>query len=379
VRPLVYYVSGHGFGHASRSIEVINALLAARPDLPIAVRTGAPQWLFDLTVRGQVDYARIDPDPGVAQIDSLHLDEVETVRRAVDYARALPARAAEEAAFLRARDAAFVVADIPPLGLAAAGHAGVPAIAVGNFTWDWIYDDYPGGGEAAGALRDVYRRAGRALRLPMWGGFDGIADIEDLPFVARHARHAPADTRRRLGLPDTKLALVSFGGYGLDGVDLDALSRVPGWTLLVSGSVPFGPARRPLSEVGRQGSVFPLDEPAMYATGLRYEDVVKAVDVVVTKPGYGIIAECLANDTALLYTDRGHFVEYGVLVAAMPAILRCAYLPRADVLAGQWGAALDAVLAQPAPPTRPATNGAEVAAARILELMTSSSTKELRC
>jgi hypothetical protein len=374
-RPLVYYISGHGFGHASRAIEVVNALLARRPDLPIAVRTGAPQWLFDLTVRGRVEYARIDPDPGIVQVDSLRLDEAETVRRAVSYVQGLPARARDEADLLRACDAAFVVADIPPLGLAAAAAAGVPAVAIGNFTWDWIYDAYPGGREAAGPIREVYRRARRALRLPMWGGFDAFDEIEDLPFIARHARRAPADTRRLLGLPETRVALVSFGGYGVEGVDLEALGRVPGWTLLVSGSVPFGPSRRPLSEAGRQGSLFPLDEPAMYAQGLRYEDVVRAVDVVVTKPGYGIIAECLANDTAVLYTDRGHFIEYDVLVAAMPALLRCAYLPQAEVLAGAWGPALDAVLARPAPPTRPATNGAEVAADRILALMGSSSSQ----
>ncbi len=63
----------------------------------------------------------------------------------------------------------------------------------------------------------------------------------------------------------------------------------------------------------------------MYAAGLRYEDVVRAVDVVVTKPGYGIIAECLANDTALLYTSRGHFIEYDVLTRDAPRFLRTAY------------------------------------------------------
>ena len=31
----------------------------------------------------------------------------------------------------------------------------------------------------------------------------------------------------------------------------------------------------------------------------------RAADVVVTKPGYGIISECIANDTAILYTSRG--------------------------------------------------------------------------
>ena len=71
--------------------------------------------------------------------------------------------------------------------------------------------------------------------------------------------------------------------------------------------------------------------------------------MVVTKPGYGIISECLANDTALLYTDRGHFIEYDVLVREMPRYVRCAYLPQAEILRGHWRGALDAVLAAPPP------------------------------
>ena len=79
----------------------------------------------------------------------------------------------------------------------------------------------------------------------------------------------------------------------------------------------------------------------MYARGFRYEDVVKAVDVVVTKPGYGIIAECAANGTALMYTSRGHFAEHDVLVAGMPRYLRTRYLDQATLLAGRWAPALD--------------------------------------
>ena len=110
-----------------------------------------------------------------------------------------------------------------------------------------------------------------------------------------------------------------------------------------------------------------LSEARLYDAGLRYEDLVAAVDVVVTKPGYGIISECVANDTAVLYTSRGRFVEYDVLVAAMPRFLRCGYIDHTDLFAGRWGQALDRLLAAPAPPERPATNGAEVAARMILE------------
>ena len=72
----------------------------------------------------------------------------------------------------------------------------------------------------------------------------------------------------------------------------------------------------------------------MYASGVCYEDLVASVDVVVTKPGFGIVTECLANDTAMLYTSRGRFVEYDVMVAEMPRFLRCA-LHRAGVVAGR--------------------------------------------
>lgn len=366
-RPLVYYISGHGFGHASRSIEVVNALLAAAPDLPILVRTAAPRWLFDLTVRGRIHVDTLDTDPGVVQRDSLSLDAGETIRRADAYVRDLPALAAREAAFLAESHAAAVVADIPPLGLEAARLAGVPAVALGNFTWDWIFRDYAGGGAAADAIGDVYRRGGRALRLPLHGGFETIPEVIDIPLVARRARHAPAETRARLGLPDGRLALVSFGGYGVSGIDLDALSRTQGWTLLVSASVPFGPDRVPLADASARGALHPLDEPAMYAMGLRYEDVVAAADVVVTKPGYGIISECAANDTALLYTDRGHFIEYGVLVREMPRYVRCRYAPQAEILAGHWQQALDGLLRAPAPAVRPRVDGAEVAARWILD------------
>ena len=367
MRPVVYYISGHGFGHASRSIEVINALLAAAPARPVRVRTAAPRWLFDLTVRGPFVYDVVDTDPGVVQVDSLSLDAAETVRRAAAYAGDLPRLAASEADVLRQLDAAFVVADIPPLALESARLAGVPAMALGNFTWDWIFRDYPGGEAAATALGEVYRRAGRAFRLPLAGGFETIPHVTDLPFIARRATVAPAETRARLGLPDGRLALVSFGGYGVSGIDLEALSHTAGWTLLVSASVPFGSNRVPLAHATTRGALHPLDEPAMYAMGLRYEDVVAAVDVVVTKPGYGIISECLANDTALLYTDRGHFIEYGVLVREMPRFVRCAYLPQTDLLRGDWQQALDRLVASPPAPEHPPVDGAAVAAGWILD------------
>jgi hypothetical protein len=339
---VAFYISGHGFGHASRSITVINALVDRRPDVRVVIRSEVAPWLVSRTVRPSVRLERIHCDTGVVQADSLNLDEAATLAGARAFMATFPDRVAAEVEWLTRHGVSLVVADLPPLGIAAAHTAGIPGIALGNFTWDWIYSGYAGSADLVEAIGEVYAHTTQALRLPMWGGFGTMPAITDIPFVARRSVRDPAETRRLLGLPAReRLVLVSFGGYGVAGLNVDALRQVAGYRVLLPGD---------------------LDEPAMYAQGLLYEDLVRAVDVVVSKPGYGIVSECLANDTALLYTSRGHFVEYEVLVAAMPRFLRAAFIDQRDLFAGQWGPHLDAVLAQPAPPEQPATNGADVAA-----------------
>ena len=104
--------------------------------------------------------------------------------------------------------------------------------------------------------------------------------------------------------------LVSLGGYGARGVDLHgAAASLRGVADVVATSYDtFSPGN----------GVHRIDETAMYGQRIRYEDLVGAVDVVASKPGYGIISDCAANATALLYTDRGRFCEYDVLVREMP-------------------------------------------------------------
>ena len=90
------------------------------------------------------------------------------------------------------------------------------------------------------------------------------------------------------------LVLASFGGFGLSIPTIGSLERHD-----------------------RTGS------PDRLPDGLKHEDIVAAADVVVSKPGYGIVSECAAHRTPLLYTSRGRFAEYDVMVTEMPKMVRC--------------------------------------------------------
>ena len=358
---LAFYISGHGYGHASRQIEIINAVARRLPDARVMIRSSASRKLFERTVNARFDLDDRPVDTGVAQIDSLRLDEAKTLRTAAEFYRTFDARTRDEAGVLQSYGARFVVSDAPPLGCSAAALAGIPSVVVSNFTWDWIYSTYS---EHLASAQDVipeiqraYRHSDAAWRLPMHGGFETFEQIVDIPFVARHATHSRDETRERLGLPpDRRLALSSFGGYGADDIDFASLDSTAEWDVVLTGdaAAPALPA----------GTRF-VRESSLYGAGLRYEDLVAASDAVVTKPGYGIISECIANGTPIVYSSRGRFAEYDVLICEMPRYLRCAYIERESLLAGRWRAALDAAVNSPAPLENPATNGADVVAEMI--------------
>lgn len=372
---IVFYVSGHGFGHASRTIEVINAVLARRPETRIGVRTAAPRWLFDLTVKGKIAFSTLECDTGVVQIDALTLDEADTIRRAAAFHSDLVTRAASETRILRELGAGLIVGDIPPLAFAVSAAAGIPSIGLGNFTWDWIYADYPRVRLAPSLLptiRGAYAKASMALRLPMSAGFETFSNVKDIPFIARHATHTREEVCKILKLPaDKPLVLMSFGGYGLPGLDTDVVAKFKKYTVISTANLPVGRSRKDTPTAERKGSFISINEEAMYDAGIRYEDLVRAAEAVVTKPGYGIIAECIANDAAVLYTSRGHFPEYDVLVEDMPKYLRTAFIGQEELFAGKWESAMGKLLAQSRPKNyqKPETNGADVAAEILLKAL----------
>jgi L-arabinokinase len=361
---IVFYISGHGFGHASREIEIINAIFAQQPEARIVVRTAAARWLFDRTLRGPAQVQHAIVDTGAIQRGALDIDIPATIREAAAFYAEPETLIEAEACAMEAVDAKLVVGDIPPLAFAAAARAGVRSIAISNFTWDWIYDGYA---EAlidvpwlVPRLREWDRMATAAWRLPMAGGFEGMRVLADLPLVARRAKHAPADVRARLRLPASEpLLLVSFGGYSAHELDVARAAATLSAARIVMTT--------------RDGDVVPegaigIAEHLVYDSGLRYEDLVAAVDIVLSKPGYGIVSECIANGTRLLYTSRGRFREYEVFVEQMPRLLPCEFLPKDDLAAGRWQDAASRLLSQPAV-MPPPSNGAEVAAERLLALL----------
>lgn len=356
---VVFFISGHGFGHASRQVEVINALTRRRPDIRIVIRSAVSPGLLARTLQAAYELRPGPCDTGIVQSTSVAHDDEATVQAATAFYGRYAAAVAAETAALADEDVRLVVGDIPPLAFDVAQTVGAPSVAIANFTWDWIYAAHPGlagRDDILDTMRAAYRRASLALELPFAGGFEVFPAVRRLPLVARHATRSRDEARRHFGLPaGRRVALLSFGGHGLPSLDLARLDCFADWTVVATDRVQTAPG-------GSPAGVVHLREERFLGGRFRYEDLVGAVDVVVTKPGYGIIAECVAAGTAMLYTSRGTFREYDLLVRKMPRYLRSRFIRQDELFAGRWRDPLAALLDQPPPPETLATDGADVAA-----------------
>lgn len=358
---LVAYVSGHGYGHATRVGEVLRAVREQAPDTPLAVVTAAPERLYRQAVPGPLLFRSLECDVGLAQKGALVIDEAATARRWLEFAPRREALAAEEGRWLRKAQARLVLGDVPPLAFDAAAEAGMPAVGLANFSWDWIYRHlaprHPALSEAAEAAAAAYGKAALLLQLPFAGDLSAFPRREPIPLVARRPRMSREDARRRLGLPETgACVLVSFGGIGMPAFDPGLFARLADFHFLIEGREGSWPANVTTADAARRE-----------ALRMGYQDLVRAADVVVTKPGYGIVSDAIAAGTRIVYTERGDFPEYPILVAEMQRHVPSAHVGNDDLLAGRLRPAIESVLAQPLP-APPDLGGAETAARRLLDL-----------
>jgi hypothetical protein len=151
-----------------------------------------------------------------------------------------------------------------------------------------------------------------------------------------------------LGLePNEKLVLVGFGGIPLRRLPWNEMQSMQTFRFIVDGHVE--------SLYSRVISL--TDVP------LRFSTVLASVDLVMTKPGYGTITECVANGTPVIYVRRYNFADEQPLVTYLLRYSRGVELNREDFQRGAWLHALEEALALPAPADPPpALTGAEQAA-----------------
>jgi L-arabinokinase len=193
--------------------------------------------------------------------------------------------------------------------------------------------------------------------MPMHGDCSACPRIEDVPLVARKPKKSRTGVRSILSLdPGDKVILVAFVSLDLNEAAIRKLKSADGIIFLYKSPMEFG----------IPGAL------RFDGTPISFPDAVGAADAVVTKPGYGIVSDCLAQGTPIIYTERGPFPEYGVLVNAIQRELTSVFIDSKNFSAGNWEPSIRQILSLPRRFPDIRTDGAEACAGKILGFLNSA-------
>ncbi|KAK3131212.1 hypothetical protein QOZ80_6BG0503530 [Eleusine coracana subsp. coracana] len=346
-----FYLTGHGFGHATRTVEVVRHLIAAGHEVHVA--TAVPEFVFTAEVRSpRLQVRRVLLDCGAVQADPLTVDPLATLEKYHETA-VVPRESIlrDEAEWLSSIKADLVVSDVVPVVCRVAADVGIRSVCIGNFSWDFIYAEYIMGvgshhQSIVWQIAEDYSHCDILLRLPGYTPMPAFRDVIDVPLVVRGLRRNRSEVRKELGIEeDAKVLIFNFGGQPA-GWELKQEWLPDGWICLVCGA----------SDSQAVPSNF-----IKLAKDAYTPDIIAASDCMLGKIGYGTASEALAYKLPFVFVRRDYFNEEPFLRKLLEDHQSSIEMIRRDFLSGHWKPyLLRALTLQPC--YNGPTNGGEVVA-----------------
>ncbi|NHJ25040.1 MAG: hypothetical protein EAX89_10715 [Candidatus Lokiarchaeota archaeon] len=169
---ITYFISDYGFGHAARSIAIIRAFLACDLDINIEIHTFFPLELIKRSLSKKSEIKRIKfhkmrNDVGfIWNAKQEKIDNEKTTINVHQWVKNWPSTYLfEKYIFLKNKEISLIVSDIAPQPFLLAKKLDLPSIAISNFTWFDIYQDFCKTEDLQEIWR-AYREASLGLMLP---------------------------------------------------------------------------------------------------------------------------------------------------------------------------------------------------------------------
>ena len=338
-------ISSHGFGHLAQVAPILNELAGQRPDTRLTVRSGLPPEKLHSRLQCNFTHLQGRSDFGYVMLDAVRIDHAATASAYQAQHIGWPQRVDEEASLLRRIKPDLVLTDVAYLPLAGAARAGIPSLSMCSLNWAELFAHFYGREPWATRIHreilDAYSQTECFLRLTPAMAMADLPRVRTIAPVAAIGQDCRDALRVKLACQhDEKLLLIAFGGFDKD-LSAENWPHTAGVHWLIPENWPI---RRD-------------DMTALESLGLPFTDLLRSVDAVLTKPGYGTFTEAACNGTPVIYMRRDDWPEQDCLIDWLRINARCCEIDETALTTGGWHEVLDELWRQPAP-QRPRPVGA---------------------
>ena len=355
MKTIACFISPHGYGHATRTSAILEALSCCT-EVEAHIYSTVDEAIFQCSSFPYQFHHQLT-DVGFFQKDAFHLDIEKTcsaLHKFIPFEHKLVDTLAKDC-----KDHAFIICDISPLGIAVAARAKTPSILVENFTWDWLYAPYSQGNSllqyCCKYLRGLYQSADYHIQTePIC--LPGNTDLHCNP-IFRKVREKPDTIRKRLRCTAPHTVLITMGGIGFQPKFLQTLKQYTDYDFIVAGQA---------QEARIHNNVLLLSRTANHY----HPDLINCADITVFKCGYSTLAECYQVGKPTICISRDGFAESAVIESFISKNMHATIISQEDFISGKWLQLLGGMKTPPKHKIRSIdTNGAEAVAEFLLPLL----------
>ena len=304
---ILFAVSSHGYGHLSQIAPVVNALKQTNPEYAVSIQTALPLKILSARIKVPFNHIDFDADVGLIMDDAVTV-KTEATRLAYRiFHTNWEDNFQKQLDSLQSGKVDLVVADIPYLPLLAAQKLGIKTIAVCSLNWadilsgyfrqDNEMESYMALMRLAYSQADVFLKPQPSMSMP-W--LPNSKYIQPLVTTGKNLRNCLLDELALEQKDNTVLVLLALGG-------IDSQISLENWPdynnvhIIIQDRPGVSDESLKFSEKKWLHSI--------QDTSLSFTDIVQSVDVLITKPGYGLFAEAAFGRKPVFYVGRPDWPE----------------------------------------------------------------------
>ncbi len=318
----LFAISSHGYGHLSQVSPVINRLMQVYPDALLFIQTTLAQDIIAARIKHSFHYIHFEGDVGLIMNGAIKVRVQETRIAYQQFHDRWNEKFDQQTDILKQNAIDILIADIPYLPLLAAQSLNIKTIAICSLNWvdilsgyfqhDKIIEGY------LDIMRSAYQQADIFLKPQPSMPMQWLVNSQTIQPLVNAGTESRSKLLLELSIPeDKKIILFALGGISTS-ISLKAWPVYKKFHFLVQD--------------GYDSSADWVHN--IKQLSLSISDIIQSVDLIITKPGYGIFVEAAFSGTPVLYVERGDWPEEIYLLKWLNKYLPVRKISPEDLLNG---------------------------------------------
>lgn len=300
MKSIVFYISDHGFGHASRSLALIENMIQFDKEVKIFIKTGEKQLDFCKAYLSKFNcdniyYESKKNDIGlILKQGSLEVDKQRLKCELENWINGWDYYINQEEKFYKENNVDLIISDITPQAFIIGNKLSIKTLAITNFTWYEMYKEFFGINYITDKLYEAYNLAGEVFLYPLNEPNNlPFKNYKNVGFVARQTneKFVQKIIEKYLGNLYRRIIFISVGRS----VNLKkeiCVKYDDNIYIYTEGLNLKGENTYKLS-----------------SNTVNVHDYIAASDLLITKAGWSSISEAVTSRVPLLVVDRSEVIE----------------------------------------------------------------------